>query len=137
MDLIVDINIDCEANPFYGILRVLYANLGEIEREKREEKIQGSCRLMPTMENRKRKGRALANIIFIVLCLAILIFLLNAPKETTVKLPNDEQHSRFHALKNKKEAEKFCGECHSPNGRVPLSDKHPPKYRCLFCHKTR
>lgn len=92
---------------------------------------------MPTMETRKGQQRTLANILFIVLCVTILYVLLSAPKETTVKLPNDTQHARFHAMKNKKEAEKSCGECHSPNGQVPLSDKHPPKFRCLFCHKTR
>jgi hypothetical protein len=26
-------------------------------------------------------------------------------------------------------------ECHSPDGVFPLPDGHPPKYRCLFCHK--
>jgi hypothetical protein len=100
-------------------------------------KIQRDGRTAPTPGTGKRKQRALANTIFIVLCVAILVFLLNAPEETTVKLPDDMQHSRFHAMKNKKEAEKFCGDCHSPNGKVPLSDKHPPQYRCLFCHKTR
>ena len=38
-------------------------------------------------------------------------------------------------LYGKKEAEKFCGECHNPDGAAPLPDGHPPKYRCLFCHK--
>jgi hypothetical protein len=36
---------------------------------------------------------------------------------------------------DKKEAEKFCEECHSPEGVAPLPEDHPPKYRCLFCHK--
>ena len=36
-----------------------------------------------------------------------------------------------------KEAEKFCGECHSDDGISPLSEQHPPKYRCLFCHKRQ
>jgi hypothetical protein len=36
---------------------------------------------------------------------------------------------------DKKEAEKFCEECHSPEGVSPLPKDHPPKYRCLFCHK--
>jgi mono/diheme cytochrome c family protein len=35
----------------------------------------------------------------------------------------------------KKEAEKFCIECHAPEGVFPLPEGHPPKYRCLFCHK--
>ena len=99
--------------------------------------MQGGCQSMLTMETRKGKKIVFANAMFAVLCLAILVFLLKAPKESTVKLPNDEQHARFHAMKSKKEAEKFCGECHSPNGQVPLPEKHPPKFRCLFCHKTQ
>jgi hypothetical protein len=35
----------------------------------------------------------------------------------------------------KKEAEKFCAECHAPDKVAPLPEDHPPKYRCLFCHK--
>jgi hypothetical protein len=35
----------------------------------------------------------------------------------------------------KKEAEKQCDQCHSSEGVAPLPDDHPPKYRCLFCHK--
>jgi len=85
----------------------------------------------------ERKNRAVYNILFILLCLAILLFLLNAPEETTSKLPNDAQHARFQAMKNKKEAEKFCEECHSPQGQVPLPENHPPKFRCLLCHKPR
>jgi cytochrome c553 len=92
---------------------------------------------MPIINKGERKNRAVYNILFILLCLAILLFLLNAPKETTAKLPHDAQHARFQAMNNNKEAEKFCGECHSPNGQAPLQENHPPKFRCLFCHKTR
>jgi cytochrome c553 len=74
------------------------------------------------------------NIAFLVTGAAILLFLFNAPEETTAKLPNDAVHSRFQEMK-KKEAEKFCAECHSPQGVSPLPEGHPPKYRCLFCHK--
>jgi hypothetical protein len=84
-----------------------------------------------------KKWRVFANMMFILLCISILMFLLNAPKESTVKLPHTEQHARFYEMKSKKEAEKFCGECHSQNGQAPLSKNHPPKFRCLFCHKTR
>jgi hypothetical protein len=92
---------------------------------------------MPSMRKEGKKNRTILNILFIVLCIAILLFLLNAPKESTKKLPNDEQHAPFRAMKDRKEAEKSCGECHSPEGQVPLPKDHPPKYRCLFCHKTR
>jgi hypothetical protein len=29
----------------------------------------------------------------------------------------------------------LCGPCHNPEGEAPLPEGHPPKYRCLFCHK--
>jgi hypothetical protein len=27
-----------------------------------------------------------------------------------------------------------CITCHA-DGALPLSEGHPPKYRCMFCHK--
>jgi cytochrome c553 len=82
-----------------------------------------------------RKSKSLfLNITFLAFCVAILIFLYNAPEETTAKLPKDADHSRFQDMK-KKEAEKFCSKCHNPEGVSPLPQDHPPKYRCLFCHK--
>ena len=89
------------------------------------------------MRKEGRKNRAVSNAFFIFVCLAIFLFLLNAPKESTKKLPNDAGHARFQAMKDKKEAEKFCGDCHSPQGQAPLPNDHPPKFRCLFCHKPR
>ncbi len=88
---------------------------------------------MATTPNRKIKTLYL-NIAFVLVGAAILFFLFNAPKETTKKLPKDANHSRFQDMK-KKEAEKFCMECHAPEGEYPLPQGHPPKYRCLFCHK--
>ena len=88
---------------------------------------------MPQTPKRRIKSLYL-NIAFLVTGAAILLFLFNAPKETTAKLPSDPDHSRFQSMK-KKEAEKFCTECHSPEGGHPLPEGHPPKYRCLFCHK--
>ena len=76
----------------------------------------------------------LYNLIFLGVGAAIVLFLLNAPEETTSRLPNDEKHARFMKM-DKKAAEKFCEECHSPDGEAPLPKDHPPKYRCLFCHK--
>ncbi len=76
----------------------------------------------------------LLNAAFLVTSIGILAFLLNAPEESTAKLPLDEDHNRFIGMK-KKEAEKFCTECHTPEGVYPLPEDHPPKYRCLFCHK--
>lgn len=82
----------------------------------------------------RRKNILIYNIIFIVVCAGIFMFLWNAPEETTKHLPNDEDHAKFLQM-DKKTAEKFCEECHSPQGVAPLPADHPPKYRCLFCHK--
>ena len=82
----------------------------------------------------KPKNTLLYNLIFIGVGAAIVLFLLRAPEETTTRLPKDENHARFMKM-DKKAAEKFCDECHSPDGEKPLPKDHPPKYRCLFCHK--
>ena len=82
----------------------------------------------------KRKNILIYNLIFILVCGGLFLFLWRAPEETTKHLPNDEDHVRFMKME-KKAAEKFCGECHSPDGVAPLDEDHPPKYRCLFCHK--
>lgn len=85
----------------------------------------------------RKKKKLLLNIAFILSCLAILAFLANAPDETTAKLPLDQQHLRFQKDMDKKEAERYCVQCHSPEGEAPLPEGHPPKYRCLFCHKRQ
>jgi len=89
------------------------------------------------MTKEKRKQLAIANILFVLICAIILFVLFRAPKETTAKLPDDAQHAIFRGMKSKAEAEKLCGKCHAPNSEVPLPANHPPKYRCLFCHKMR
>ncbi|MGW8194256.1 MAG: hypothetical protein ACWGOX_08325 [Desulforhopalus sp.] len=87
------------------------------------------------MKTQPVKKSRLLNILFLLVCAAVLIFLLNAPEETTSPLPHDENHKRFYEIKGKKEAEKYCIECHDDNKVAPLPADHPPKYRCLFCHK--
>lgn len=87
------------------------------------------------MKHKKSRKLLLGNSLFILILAAILVFLLNAPKETTSPLPHDDIHSRFHDIKGKKEAEKFCLACHDQDKESPLPEGHPPKYRCLFCHK--
>ena len=69
------------------------------------------------------------NIGFLLVSLIIIIVLLLAPKETTPRLPHNKEHIKFYSMK-KKYAEKYCSECHKK-----LSKKHPPKFRCLLCHK--
>ncbi|ADH86036.1 hypothetical protein [Desulfurivibrio alkaliphilus] len=81
----------------------------------------------------KRKT-LLLNIVFVVVVLGLLLFLWNAPPETTPRLPQDENHQHFFTM-DRKEAESFCESCHQPDGISPLSQDHPPTYRCLFCHK--
>jgi hypothetical protein len=85
-------------------------------------------------QNTKRKNILIYNLLFVVVCGGLFLFLWKAPEETTKYLPNDEDHVKFMKM-DKKEAEKFCDECHSPTAAFPLPEDHPPKYRCLFCHK--
>ena len=86
------------------------------------------------MTTPKKKNLLFINIAFVVISAAILIFLLKAPEKTTASLPHDEDHNRFFGMK-KKAAGKLCVECHTPDGISPLAEDHPPKYRCLFCHR--
>lgn len=87
------------------------------------------------MEKSSKNKTRILNVAFIISALAIVFFLWRAPEETTSKLPHDENHEKFHAIKSKKEAEKSCSGCHEEGGEAPLPADHPPKYRCLFCHK--
>lgn len=84
--------------------------------------------------DKKSRKTLILNIIFLACCLAILVFLLKAPPETTKRLPQDDIHQAFQSME-KKAAEKHCESCHFPEGPSPLPADHPPKYRCLFCHK--
>lgn len=86
------------------------------------------------MSDFKKKNTLLYNGIFLVVGGAVLLFLLRAPEESTARMPLDDTHERFYSM-GKKEAEKFCESCHYPEGEAPLPADHPPKYRCLFCHK--
>ena len=74
------------------------------------------------------------HLAFVAVMAAILAFLWNAPPETTARVPFDKTHQRFYTMK-RREAERFCEKCHNPKGEVPLPKGHPPKFRCLFCHK--
>ncbi|MEW6427907.1 MAG: hypothetical protein AB1568_07715 [Thermodesulfobacteriota bacterium] len=87
-----------------------------------------------TQPVRSKKLILLYNCIFVLVGGAILLFLLKAPPESTKHLPHDDIHEKFFPME-KKEAEAFCESCHRPDGELPLPADHPPKYRCLFCHK--
>ena len=82
------------------------------------------------------KNEFIYNIGFVVLSLIIIIILWNAPPESTKKVPFDDNHKAFYSM-SRKEAERHCGECHGKAAGMPLPKKHPPKYRCLFCHKRK
>ncbi len=72
--------------------------------------------------------------------LIIVAILWMAPDETTKHVPQDTKHQKFYDLvkkdgkAGKKAAEKFCQDCHNEE-QVAFSAEHPPKLRCLFCHK--
>lgn len=88
-----------------------------------------------TNPSSNKKKTLLYNLIFIIFCGAIFLFLWKAPEETTAPLPHDSDHEKFFSM-GKKEAEKYCTDCHNPEV-VALPADHPPKYRCLFCHKKQ
>ncbi len=81
-----------------------------------------------------KKKATVYNVLFLAAAAGILIFLSMAPPETTARIPYDENHKIFFRM-HKKEAEKKCSGCHGKKAGMPLPKNHPPKYRCLFCHK--
>lgn len=78
------------------------------------------------------------DILLILGGLIIIAVLWMAPEESTTRVPKDENHQRFYTIvkeEGKKAAEKFCADCHDDETGVPFPADHPPKNRCLFCHK--
>jgi hypothetical protein len=93
---------------------------------------------------------------FIALVAAVLItFFSISGKETTTPVPRDAVHqpaydeayrkapgpdaslfAKTFFKPDKKAAEKLCEPCHDANG-IKLPPNHPPKHRCLFCHKLQ
>lgn len=91
---------------------------------------------------------------FIALIVAVVgTFLAISGKEKTKVVPHNDTHKEVYevAYRNapgpdasifkrtffrpdKKEAEKSCEPCHDAHG-IKLPPNHPPKHRCLFCHK--
>jgi hypothetical protein len=71
--------------------------------------------------------------------LIIIGILWMAPEESTTRVPKDETHQRMYDVfhkEGKKAAGVLCEECHHKDG-VPFPPEHPPKSRCLFCHKLQ
>jgi len=79
-----------------------------------------------------------ADIAFIIsIPLVVLCLWLLTTEQTTLPIPLDDDHREsLQAFRagGKKAAERECRSCHGDDG-IPLSELHPPKYRCMFCHK--
>jgi len=79
------------------------------------------------------------DILLLMGALVLLGVLWMAPEETTTRVPTDETHQAmydsFHK-DGKKATGLLCEECHNEDG-VPFPPEHPPKSRCLFCHKLQ
>ena len=91
---------------------------------------------------------------FIAIVVVVLgVFFAISGKETTTTVPNNQMHKIAYdaAFRNapapdtslfkraffrpdKKGAEAYCEPCHKEKG-VQFPPNHPPKNRCLFCHK--
>ena len=85
----------------------------------------------------KKRGVLKKDLLFAAVAAAIIAALWLAPSETTLRIPDDDTHRVLAAVlerQGKKAAEDICRTCHNDQD-MPLSKDHPPKYRCLFCHK--
>ncbi len=81
----------------------------------------------------KRYRRAI-DIGLIVLGIAIVFLLIQAPPVSTPELPLDKEHQPYLQIarqQGKKAAEKFCINCHDMTNIAG----HPTENRCLFCHR--
>ena len=72
------------------------------------------------------------------ICAVLAVVILISGEETTKKVPYDALHRPAYEILgrtgSKSEAEKGCERCHNDR-RIPFPANHPPKNRCLFCHK--
>lgn len=79
-----------------------------------------------------------ADLVFLLLIPVVLLVLwLLTTEQTTLRIPLDDEHAaslHTYRAEGKKAAEKTCRSCHADD-RKPLSETHPPEYRCMFCHK--
>ena len=77
------------------------------------------------------------DILLLLGAVVIIAVLWMAPAETTKRVPKNDIHQRMYDTFNtqgKKAAGELCQECHNDDG-VPFPKDHPPKPRCLLCHK--
>jgi hypothetical protein len=81
------------------------------------------------------------DLTFLAIVAAVFgVFYLISGDIKTARIPSDENHQQYLAVvqsDGKMAAEKFCGECHNPEGPAPLpkDQNHSIKARCLICHK--
>jgi hypothetical protein len=81
--------------------------------------------------------RRLVDAVLVLLGIAVLVLLLQAPPATTPEMPLDDTHRPLLATvaeQGKKTAERRCQTCHNPEN-IPFPVGHPAGYRCLFCHR--
>jgi hypothetical protein len=81
------------------------------------------------------------DLLFLALVGAVLVFVfLISGEETTKKVPDNGTHRPVYEVwrstGSKVKAEQVCERCHNDAG-IPFSKNHPPKNRCLFCHKMK
>lgn len=73
-----------------------------------------------------------------IICAVLAVVILISGEETTRKVPNDGLHRPAYDVLaktgSKREAEKGCESCHNDR-QVRFPANHPPKNRCLLCHK--
>lgn len=83
----------------------------------------------------------LKDLMFLALVGAVLAFVfLISGKETTKQVPFDEAHRPMYEIVrssgSRVKAEQGCEGCHTA-AKIPLPTGHPPKNRCLLCHKMK
>ncbi len=84
----------------------------------------------------KKRSRVI-DIVLIAAGVILVLVLWQAPPVSTARMPYDDTHREFYDLvrtEGKKAAEARCETCHNAE-MVPFPPDHPPKYRCLLCHK--
>ena len=86
------------------------------------------------IDKKKSKKIIFYNVIFILVCGGIFLFLWNAPPETTPKFLHGPDHDKLYKIK-KREAEKLCLDCHKVEGPGPIPATTYCTNRCFFCHK--
>lgn len=70
------------------------------------------------------------NIIFVIGMLAVLGLFIAISGDRAHQMPSDENHISVTDVE-------LCKACHIQEGMTMVSEKHPPKFECLKCHKIK